>query len=317
MARGTAQELFRDNIGSIVDPGISTLFADNGFDMGVILDPSLSAHDLDAANAPERVITARAKAEAVENHDGIISGNRDGVRNGLAERVVDARDNKAARSARDDERANDTAFYLALMQNGEFDRYVAEQVYSSMSDDEIMTISTEVLEETGKSIEQHAKEVLGEENVERQPGESEADYYRRLWTELRVEMMERDPETGRYRLKEEYEDHVLGSRLLNHQEQARIDPILRETAELVAANGSVEQAMAELQDSNVVDQGLTSEIGAQSLTSNYNLQADPKGAEVLVELAEDRDTGREADLDTDEDATLSANVLGSFGANLG
>lgn len=103
---------------AIEQAGVSTreLFRENMMDVvAAIHDPSLDGHDPDAASDPKKVANARADRVARDVHDGVLSGSIDGVRGGIAERVADNRDSKEAKAARDEERANDTAFYLALM----------------------------------------------------------------------------------------------------------------------------------------------------------------------------------------------------------
>lgn len=92
------------------------LFQENIIDVvAATHDPSLEAHDPSASNDPNKVAKIRADRLAQEIHDGVLSGSVDGVRGGIAERVADNRDSKEAKAARDDQRANDTAFYLGLM----------------------------------------------------------------------------------------------------------------------------------------------------------------------------------------------------------
>lgn len=249
MARGTAQELFRDNIGSVVDPTIPTLFAENGLDMGVILDPALSAHDLEAANSPARVITAQASTNNLQNHDGVISGNRAGIRSGLAERVADAKESKTARSTRDAERANDTAFYLALMQEGAFDGYIAENVFGGMSDDEVGNLVDEIERTYGGSFEEYAAEILGEDSIAQLPGESDADYQRRLLQEIGEAVLNEDGT-----IRAGFEDDPVARFIQNHEfyqksmeavadreqrlatGQSTIAEVVQETVEAVEAN---------------------------------------------------------------------------------
>lgn len=112
MTKEAAIELFRENMGDMGQIGPVSLFLENSISM---TDPAIDGHNIDAANNYERVQTAQSQFRAQEIHDGVLSGSVDGVRGGIAERVADNRDSKEAKAARDEERANDTAFYLGLM----------------------------------------------------------------------------------------------------------------------------------------------------------------------------------------------------------
>ncbi|RMA40896.1 hypothetical protein D9R08_17195 [Rhodophyticola porphyridii] len=301
MAGGSAQELFRDNIGSIVDPGTEILFSENIADMGIVLDPALSAHDLDAASSPNRVITARAASEAIENHDGIISGSRDGVRSGVAERVADARESKAAVSERDSERANDTAFYVMLLAENGVGGFISGQFFGGMDDDEALSFGRRMEEETGRSLEDWAEEILGPEAAERHDGESEADYIRRVGRDVLDAITDDDGD-----LLPEYADSAIGNFFLGEYEYQRILGEVMPQVQAARASGmTIEQAEAELRAEGVMDGGLRVEFAAA-------VAAEGDDQELYIALEDDRELGSDTDLGTTVDVAANASALDMF-----
>lgn len=301
MARGTAQELFRDNIGSVVDPTIPTLFAENGLDMGVILDPALSAHDLEAANSSDRVLAARLSSEAIQNHDGIISGSLDAVRSGLAERVADARADKASISQRDADRANDTAFYIMLMADNGVGSFISGQFFGGMDDDEALSFARRMEDETGRSLEEWAEEVLGPEAAERHEGESEADYIRRVGRDVLDAITDDDGN-----LLPEYADSAIGNFFLGEYEYQRILGEVMPQVQAARASGmSIEQAETELRSQGVLDGGLRTAFAAA-------VTADGSDQELQQVVETDRDLGRGTDLESEERVANNAAALDMF-----
>lgn len=312
MARGSAQELFRDNIGSVVDVGVQTLFAENIADMGIVLDPALSAHDLDAASSPARVADARATAEAIENHHGIISGSREGVRSGVAERVVDARDSKSAVSEREDQRANETMFYLALIQNGEFVHFMVERAFENMSDEDVRSFIDDVESATGMSFEDAMVDLLGPDYVKRD-GESDEDYARRVGPDAARHVVEYDRDAERFVARPGFENHALTPFLIDIAARELSDPAVQTAIEMHRDGRDGSEIIAALDAGGTMDGGWVGEQAALTLEQNFNTQASPEAEDVLVAMADDRDVGRESNLDAEEDASQSADFLGSLG----
>ena len=79
---------------------------------------------------------------------------------------------------------------LTMMLDGDFSAYLSDQVVDNMSDAEISAFVDRIEQVTGKSLEDYAAELLGEENAQRKPGESDADYKRRIVKAIHKEVMD-------------------------------------------------------------------------------------------------------------------------------
>ncbi len=120
-------------------------------------------------------------------------------------------------------RADMDAFYLALMNDGAFGGFVAEEVLGGKSDAEISDIISEIEANTGQSFTDYASSILDPDAVERRPEESDADYNRRIVIALAEEMI--DPVTGK--IKSQYADDPMAQIILR-------DAIYRQIMEDVA-----------------------------------------------------------------------------------
>lgn len=307
MVRGVA-ELFSENSRDMERISPALLFQENALSL---LDPAVDAHNLDAANV-NRAAVRKAQAETIENHHGIISGSRDGVRNGVAERVLDARESKTAASEREDQRTNETLFYLALMQDGDFVRFAAEQAFNSMTDEEVRSFIDDVEAATGKSFEDNIVEVLGPEYAKRE-GESDLDYARRVGPDATAEMTEIDPETGRIVAKPGYEDHPLTPFMIQATARELTNPQVQNAITMLQNGQTSAEVAAELHAVEATDQGLKTDTLREGLRQTFVASADPEQAALVAALDEDRDIGSDDDLDVDERAENTSNFLGGLG----
>lgn len=279
-AGASMRELFQENIFDLVSP---------------VLDPDLDAHDLEAATSADRTSTTKASAENHRTHDGVISGNLEGVRNGLAERVLDARDSKAARSERADRQASDTAFYVMLMAQNDVGRYIAKQFFGRMSDEEALDFNSRLQAETGKSIGEWAEEILGPDAAARLPNESEADYITRIGQDVHTAITD---ENGQ--ILPQYQNHALGQFFMgDYAYQRVVGEVMPEVQVAREADMSLAEAEAILRSEGVLDGGLSAEFAAAA-------SAESSDQELYIALEDNREIGREVDL---EDATdVAANT---------
>lgn len=118
-------------------------------------------------------------------------------------------DGKSAKG-RKQARADTDAFYMALMQEGAFGGFVVGEVFGGKSDAEIAGIVSEIEDRTGMSFTDYAAKILGPDAVQRLPGESDADYHRRLVMAIAEEII--DPRTGR--IKPKYADDPMAAIIL-------------------------------------------------------------------------------------------------------
>jgi len=86
----------------------------------------------------------------------------------------------------------DDALFLALLNNGDLDNYVAENIFGGMSDVEIADVVSAIEIETGLSFEDYAENILGDDMPERTSGENDTDYHRRVLTAVADEILEDD-----------------------------------------------------------------------------------------------------------------------------
>ena len=108
-----------------------------------------------------------------------------------------------AAQKRADKDAEDWAFYLNLIQDGQVGHYIANEIFDNKTDWEIFQVVAEIEAATGDSFENYAKSILGEDNVpERIDGENDADYQRRVLKAITAEIL--DPHTGQ--VKPRYAD---------------------------------------------------------------------------------------------------------------
>ena len=242
--------------------GSVSLFLDNA---ASLVDAPEDVRNLDSANDLARVQTARASIVARDTHDGIISGSIEGVRGGIAERVADNRDSKEARAARDSKKADDTLFYLTLMQSGDFDAYIAENIFSGMGDQEILDLVSKIEAETGGSFEEYAKDVLGD-LPERLPHESDVEYQRRVLTAIAEEVLENGE------IKAEYADDPVARFIRDHEFRKEAVAAVKDKDQRVENGENFNAVHAEVKNEAQSDMVTANEYGRSSKTEEFKIE---------------------------------------------
>lgn len=106
--------------------------------------------------------------------------------------------------------STDTALWVAMLQQGSLDSYIAEHIFSGMDDAEIGELVAKIEAETGTSFEEYAEMVLGG-LPERNPHESDVDYQRRILGAIAEEVLQ-DGE-----IKPEYADDPVARFIREHE----------------------------------------------------------------------------------------------------
>lgn len=131
-------------------------------------------------------------------HDYAMKGGYDDTsKAGLRLNQVSASGTSGAGGKSDKQRAAERAYEEALLhalQTNALGAYIAEEVFGDMSEAEIDDIVAEIEATSGQSFEAYARGILGDEEVQRLPGESDADFRRRILGKITEEII--DPETG-------------------------------------------------------------------------------------------------------------------------
>lgn len=139
-----------------------------------------------------QIQAARARKEIDDIQHGQKSGSDANSRltsAAASKEMQGAAQDKAEKEAKERE---EDALFLALLNNGDLDNYVAENIFGGMSDFEIADVVSAIEAETGLSFEDYAENILGDDMPERAPGESDADYHRRVLTAVADEILEDD-----------------------------------------------------------------------------------------------------------------------------
>ncbi|GFE49017.1 hypothetical protein So717_07700 [Roseobacter cerasinus] len=126
------------------------------------------------------------------NQAGLKGGSVENIHKTSALATKDARNSPEQEAVRKSKRQYDDTLFLALLQRGDLDNFVAEKTFSGMSDAEINDVVAQIEAESGQSFEDYAKDILGENMPERRPGESDADYNRRVLTAVAEEVLNDD-----------------------------------------------------------------------------------------------------------------------------
>ena len=110
--------------------------------------------------------------------------------------------------------AEDWAFYLTLIQDGQVGHYIANEIFDNKSDWEIFQIVEKIETATGDTFENYAKSILGQDNVpERLDGENDEDYQRRVLKAITAEILE--PHTGQ--VKPRYANDPVANIIRDHK----------------------------------------------------------------------------------------------------
>lgn len=295
MERQTAIELFRENMSDMGRVGPVSLFLDNA---ASLTDPAVDGHNPAAVDDYSRVQDAQAKAKALDAHQGVISGNKDGIRGGIAERVADAQDTKEAKATRDAKRADDTAFYLGWSHDYSLGVQIAQNMFADMSDQDVFDFSDRMETETGKSIHVWAEEILSDEQRERQANETDAEYERRIQQETIAAMQGPDGE-----FLPEYSDHPLARWVQQQEEYQSVKQEMEKFLTSRPSGQTVEADKANLAARNITDGGLRVEFAAAATNGDNKLDN---------VVRKDRDSGADVDLDTSSDVAANAATLNKF-----
>ena len=92
-----------------------------------------------------------------------------------------------------------------IIEDGKLTAEIINRVVASKSDAQIADMVNEIEAKTGLTLQEYAAGILGADEALRRPGESEADYNRRIISAVAVEII--DPATGR--IKKQYQDDPL------------------------------------------------------------------------------------------------------------
>ncbi|MCA8928912.1 MAG: hypothetical protein KDC18_12650 [Alphaproteobacteria bacterium] len=161
----------------------------------------VDAGDLDLAYAMDRDEKRQDQARTeqvligMDDAEVLLAGRR-----GLYG-ITAARDIQVAHEARE-KAASDDALFLLILNGGDLAGFIADKVFDDMSDTEIADLVAQIESKTGMGFEDYARGILGDEAVARKPGESDANYQRRMLKAVAAEVI--DPETGE--IKPEYRD---------------------------------------------------------------------------------------------------------------
>lgn len=95
----------------------------------------------------------------------------------------------------------DAVAFLALLDAGDLDYFIADEIFGGMSDVEVAEFVAKIEAETGQDFMEYAEDVLGEGAIpDRLPGEDDIDYQRRLLVAIGDEVLNDDlsikPEYG-------------------------------------------------------------------------------------------------------------------------
>lgn len=207
--------------------GIREEFTSKGFDVSRVHAAFTTATKLFEDNQDH----GKSLQALMSDIKGLDLANLLGGRRALTSAAATMQASTAAEK-RSKQDADDWAFYLNLIQNGQVGHYIADEIFDNKSDWEIFQIVAEIEAATGDSFENYAKSILGEDNVpERFDGESDAEYQRRVLKVITAEIL--DPNTGQ--IKPQYADDPVAKIV------AREEPYQRTVAKTAEIEGRYER----------------------------------------------------------------------------
>lgn len=134
---------------------------------------------LDPYREIARVAEAELRAEFITAFNNSMAGREDTGRQPIAFVGELAR----TRTSQDKEKKTARRFLRdiqEMMRVGEMAAYVAETVIGAKSDAQIADIVAEIEAKTGLTLEEYAARIIGDKALQRIPGETDADYQRRI-----------------------------------------------------------------------------------------------------------------------------------------
>ena len=181
--------------------GIREEFTSKGFDVSHLHAAFMTATKLFEDNQDH----GKSLQALMSDIKGLDLANLLGGRRALTSAAATMQTSTAAeKRAKQD--AEDWAFYLNLIQDGQVGHYIAGEIFDNKTDWEIFQVVAEIEAATGDSFENYARSILGEDNVpERFDGENDAEYQRRVLKAIAVEIL--NPRTGQ--IKPQYADDLV------------------------------------------------------------------------------------------------------------
>lgn len=240
----------------------------------------------------EQVARVAAKLRDDELH-GQKSGSTESVIKSSAAATKDARNSRDANAERQSKERFSDAMLLALLNSGDLDSVVAENIFGELSDGEISEVVAHIEAETGKSFEDYAQGILGDDMLHRVAGESDADYHRRLLIAAADVVLEDD-----LSIRPGYENDPLARIIAN-------DEMYKATLERVAQLN--ENTPADVAPS-LAAKAEAANIVAEGYMSGDVVSVEVNNEELAAVGRDGQDGSTDAKLDTAPDS------LGGFGA---
>lgn len=221
-------------------------------DTSIPVDP---LHDTLKTVSPSAASDLKAKPDYIRHADeqtrisikkndddimGLKSGSRESIHKTTAAATIDAQDSRDEKAERKSKQLVDDAMLIALLNSGDLDNFVAESIFGGMSDTEVAGFVSQIEDETGRSFEDYAKEILGEDMPQRRAGESEVDYNRRVLTALGDEVLNDD-----LTVKAGYENDPIAKFVDDHRETENAREVVR-SVDAVAREHGTDEAVAQI-----------------------------------------------------------------------
>ena len=181
-----------------------------------------------------RRMAAEQREDQVKTHDGQISGSTVGkvTLGSTAGQVVQRRVLERAESER--KRSTDTQFFLALLQQGQLDNWVAGEIAGSMTLEDFAALDAQLLAESGMDFLEHAALILGPDAIERRPGEDELTYRQRIMEAVADEVLE---DNNNMSIKPGLEDNALAIWVFDHEVTQQAIEMTAEANDIGLVNG--------------------------------------------------------------------------------
>lgn len=206
---------------------------------------------------PTKASSRAASENPIDNHetrkldqfvaDELLSGKNDVSILQIGRRVIasaaTAIQKLTLQSEEKRKQADSDAHFRRLLESvreGSVGAYIGQRIFSNKTDAEIAHIVAEIETATGDSFENYARKVLGPENVpERQDGESDADYQRRVLEAVSDEIIEL--QGNEVRIKPEYANDPVAKIIQREEVFHRVKRKVREINADALRNGVTAQ----------------------------------------------------------------------------